>query len=79
MSYKLDQQPWIRDHRGRNFLVCPFCGDATLELSVRDLRLRNHRHCLELYCDNPECDVRTMAVVALRVGVPNRRAELGNL
>jgi hypothetical protein len=43
---------------------CPFCGVETLKLSYTDIwgdRLR-----IELYCENPNCDVREFIVLALR-------------
>jgi hypothetical protein len=73
VSYKLGQQPWIRQRHDRDSIVCPFCGDSRLDLSVGDFYDDHLR--LELHCDSPECDVRTMAVVALRIGVPNRRPD----
>lgn len=46
---------------------CPFCGGEEVKLSYRDVwadRLR-----VELYCNNPRCEVREYTVVAMFAGV----------
>ena len=46
---------------------CPFCGGEDVKLSYGDVwadRLR-----VELYCNNPRCEVREFTVLALRAGV----------
>jgi hypothetical protein len=44
---------------------CPFCGKNTLIRSNGDLGDDNFR--VELYCDNPLCDTREMAIIGLRM------------
>jgi hypothetical protein len=63
-------EPMIRQRAGgddRDKTVfgysCPFCGAEKLKLSYSDIwadRLR-----IELYCDNPGCDVREFVVLAM--------------
>jgi hypothetical protein len=46
---------------------CPFCGSEDLKLSYGDVwadRLR-----VELYCNNPRCEVREFTILALFAGV----------
>jgi hypothetical protein len=46
---------------------CPFCGGEDVKLSYGDIwadRLR-----VELYCNNPRCEVREFVVLALRASV----------
>ncbi len=52
---------------------CPFCGGDAI-VSMHDVRADPGR--VELYCNNSNCDVREMAVIALRVGRWNPRADV---
>lgn len=55
---------------------CPFCGGSVIR-SHNDVGADGTR--VDLFCENPACDVREMAVIATRVGTYNPRADLAAL
>ena len=52
-------------------MQCYFCGQDAAILSYNDLDDAGR---LELYCDNPNCDVRTVAVIVLKDGTNDTAA-----
>jgi hypothetical protein len=64
-------QPWARDHADE--MPCPFCGGRALKQSFGD---DDDQVRVELYCDNVNCEVREMTVLARRVDAPLERADV---
>lgn len=74
-EFKLGGAPWIRSHlREDERPRCPFCGSRALVLSDGDVRDDDLR--IELYCDNSDCNVREMTILAMRIAEPNQRADV---
>lgn len=46
---------------------CPFCGGEDVKLSYDDVEADRQR--IELYCNNPRCEVREYTVLAMFAGV----------
>lgn len=55
--------PWVRDGGPS---MCVFCGKQTCIRSRTDVRADSGR--VQLYCENPECDVREVELIVTRDG-----------
>lgn len=53
---------------------CAFCGERQLLIGYADQPEDNYR--IDLYCDNPGCDVREMTVMAERADEVLNRADV---
>jgi len=70
--------PWLRSRlREEPNYTCPFCGEESLILSTGDIRDDDLR--VEAYCNNSDCAVREMTILAMRVGGPAGRADIDAL
>jgi hypothetical protein len=58
-------------------MKCPFCGRQKVKLSCNDIAEDGLR--VELYCDNPDCEVREFTILPLRLGQRIARADVGAL
>jgi hypothetical protein len=61
-AFGVGEIPWAR--RQPRGMVCPFCGNATVTVSLNDLEDDPVR--LELYCDSDTCEAREFTVLLLR-------------
>lgn len=72
-EYEEKGEPAIRasskdEHGYLTDYSCPYCGGQSLLTSYGDIP--DDRYRVEVYCDNPSCVIRTMAIVALRSDSP---------
>lgn len=82
--YDLDKRPvpWARGDREpyvRAEMRCPFCGAEQLRMSYDDT---SDARRVELYCENWQCEVRELVVLAMRVDPlvgGDRRRDVGLL
>lgn len=79
-SWIAGSTPWVRIAAGR--ATCVFCGSRTAALSRADVAADCGR--VQVYCDNPQCDVREVELIVMRDGTNktmNRSdvAQLNNL
>jgi hypothetical protein len=67
-----DQTPFAR--LWPDSIVCPYCGDSSTLLSLSDIREDDGR--VDLYCSNPQCDIRMFTIIAMTKGEPNQRNDV---
>lgn len=72
-QWEAGSAPWVRQAQpmahlgpGAARFQCYFCGGQTVTRSICDIEEDAGR--MDLYCDNPDCDAREIAVIVRRDG-----------
>jgi hypothetical protein len=74
-EWETNDRPWVRRALGNGETIpCYFCGGSDVILSYGDKVDDSGR--LELYCNNPRCDAREVAILVVRGGGAHLRKDV---